>query len=204
MDLPQNEHQDNRQENTQQNTNLSNQITVQAGNGMNAISPISANRLQGQKTVRFIPGKQILKPRTNVKAKERQFLTTIDGKVLVPISAHIGQSICPPHAGPSRATIVDRKRNEQRAQEIQTSNKHDRTKSKTAKSSEDKTKNKKSQIDAIDKPKLRFYFSQSDIEKSSYSVVKTISPNLELSESGRIIDIGTLFEGAVAAIFDSH
>ena len=83
------------------------------------------------------------------------------------MSAHMGQAICPPQAGPSLATIVDRKRNEQRAQEIQTSNKHDRTKSKTAKSSEDKTKNKKSQIDAIGKPKLRFYFIQSDIEKSS-------------------------------------
>ena len=41
VDLPQKEHQDNRQENTQQNTNLSNQITVQAGNGMNAISQVA-------------------------------------------------------------------------------------------------------------------------------------------------------------------
>ena len=44
VDLPQKEYQDNRQENTQQNTNLSNQITIQAGNRMNTSSPISAKR----------------------------------------------------------------------------------------------------------------------------------------------------------------
>ena len=84
VDLPQKEQPDN----TPKNADLSNQTEVQGRSSMNTSSPVSANRQQSQKTVRFSPGTQIPKPRTNVKAKERQFLTTIDGKVLVPISAY--------------------------------------------------------------------------------------------------------------------
>ena len=71
-----------------ENADLSNQTEVQGRSSMNTSSPVSANRQQSQKTVGFSPGTQIPKPRTKVKAKERQFLTTIDGKVLVPISAY--------------------------------------------------------------------------------------------------------------------
>ena len=88
MDLLQNEQPDKKQENTPENADLSNQITVKGGSRMTINSPISANRQQSQKTVWFSPVTQIPKPRTNVKAKERQFLSTIDGKVLIPISAY--------------------------------------------------------------------------------------------------------------------
>ena len=86
------------------------------------------------------------------------------------------QSILHPQPGPSRAAKMDIKRSEEpRTPGVQTAKKTDKIKSKTAKPSADNTNNKKSKLNAIARPKLRICLSQSDIEESSYSVVKTIS-----------------------------
>ena len=63
VDIPQNDQQDDRQENTPEIADQSNQITIQAENRVNIRSPVSENRQQSQKTVRFSPNTQIPIPR---------------------------------------------------------------------------------------------------------------------------------------------